>query len=63
MAEKTLDYLFFCRRCRRHRKVYEGYRERKVLPEGKPEFDIVTWCCSVCKEPIVEVTEYNPGSS
>lgn len=52
-----LEHLFFCRKCRRLRKVYEGHRERAVLPEQKPEFDIVTWCCVICKEPVVEITE------
>mgnify|MGYP001042422610 CR=1 FL=1 len=51
-----LDYVFFCRKCRRLRRVYEGHRETLVLPEQKPEFDIVTWCCVICKEPVVEVT-------
>lgn len=57
MAEvKELNYLFFCRKCKRLRKVFEAYRETLVLPELKPEFDVVTWCCVVCKEPVVEVT-------
>jgi len=27
------------------------------MPEVNPIFDVVTWCCKICKEPIVEVTE------
>lgn len=57
-----LDHPFFCRKCRRLRKVYEGHREVLVLPEQKPEFDIVTYCCVVCKEPVVEITEISRRS-
>ena len=56
MLVEELNHVFFCRKCRRLRKVYVGYRETLVLPEHNPEFDVVTWCCVVCKEPIVEVT-------
>ncbi len=50
------EHVFFCRKCRRLRKVYEGHREALVLPEQNPEFDVVIWCCTACKEPIVEIT-------
>jgi len=50
-----LGYRFYCRRCRKIVDVYEACIEEKVLPEVKPEFDVATWCCSVCSQPIVEV--------
>lgn len=51
-----LDYIYYCRSCRKLVKVQEGERERGVLPEGSREFDVVAWCCSVCGGPIVEVS-------
>ncbi|RLI05607.1 hypothetical protein DRO26_01730 [Candidatus Bathyarchaeota archaeon] len=49
---------FYCRKCKKIVEVYECYREVKVFPEIKPEFDVVTWCCSVCNTPIIEVSEF-----
>ena len=54
---EELNHVFFCKKCRRLRTVYEGYREKSVMPEVNPIFDVITWCCKICKEPIVEVTE------
>ncbi len=38
--------------------VYECAKEEKVFPENKPEFDVVTWCCSICHSPIVEISVF-----
>jgi hypothetical protein len=54
---KLLGYNMYCRKCKKIVDVYEGYKEKKVLPELKPEFDVATWCCSLCGEPIIEVSE------
>ena len=37
-------------------EVYEAYVEEKVFPELKPEFDVVTYYCSICHSPIIEVS-------
>ncbi|MEM1537723.1 MAG: hypothetical protein QXK12_00050 [Candidatus Nezhaarchaeales archaeon] len=59
---KDLNYVFYCRRCKKLVKVYEAYVEEKVFPEVKPEFDVATWCCSICGEPIVQVSrKCKPG--
>ncbi len=58
---EELGHVFYCRKCRRLRKVFEGHRERLVLPLEKPVFDVVTWCCAICKEPVVEITEVSAG--
>ncbi len=47
---------FYCRKCRKIVDVYEDYVEKKVFPELKPEFDVVTYCCSICHTPIIEVS-------
>lgn len=54
---KKLGYRMYCRKCKKLVDVYECDREERVLPELKPEFDLATWCCSNCGEPIIEVTE------
>ena len=54
---KTLGYRMYCRRCKKLVQVYECHKEERVLPELKPEFDLITWCCSTCNEPIIEVTD------
>ena len=53
---EELNYVFYCKKCGRLRKVFEGYHEKAVIPEQEPKFDVVTWCCTICKEPLVEVT-------
>jgi len=54
---KTLGYRLYCRNCKKIVDVYECRRREKALPEIKPEFDIVTWCCVTCNKPLIEVTE------
>jgi hypothetical protein len=48
----------YCHKCKKLVDVHGCHREKRVLPELKPEFDLVTWCCSVCGEPIIKVTEF-----
>ena len=48
--------VLFCRKCHALRKAYEGYREKRVMPEAHPRLDVVTLCCSICGEPFMEVT-------
>jgi hypothetical protein len=48
----------YCRKCKKLVDVHESHREKRVLPELKPEFDLITWCCSVCGEPIIKVTQF-----
>ncbi len=54
---EKLGYRMYCRKCKKLVDVHECHREERVLPELKPEFDLVTWCCFNCGEPIIEVTE------
>jgi len=49
---------FYCRKCKKMVNVYECAKEEKVFPENKPEFDVVTWCCSICHSPIVEISVF-----
>ena len=53
---KTLGYELYCPKCRKIVDVYECHRQEKVLPETKPEFDVITGCCSICNEPVMKVT-------
>ena len=62
MAGEKSSLRFYCRRCRKMVDVYECYREEKVFPELKPEFDVVTWCCSICHSPIIEVSKLHKES-
>jgi len=55
MPEKLVR--MYCRRCRKMVGVYESYREEKVYPEENPVFDVVTWSCNLCHQPIIEVSE------
>ncbi|MDY6965963.1 MAG: hypothetical protein SVM80_08355 [Halobacteriota archaeon] len=57
---KKLGHTFFCRNCKKLVDVCECYREEKVFPDLRPEFDVITWCCSLCNEPIIEVSELQP---
>lgn len=54
---KKLEYRLHCHNCRELADVYECHRKEKTLPEIKPEFEVVTWCCVSCNEPPIEVTE------
>ncbi|HDN05554.1 MAG TPA: hypothetical protein ENF90_00995 [Candidatus Bathyarchaeota archaeon] len=54
---ETLNFKLYCRHCRKIVNVYECHREEKVLPEIKPEFDLITVCCIVCKNPIMKMTK------
>lgn len=54
---KMLGYRLYRRNCNKPVDVYECHRREKVLPEIKPEFDIVTWCCVACNKPVIEATE------
>ncbi len=56
---KTLGYKLYCSECRKIVDVYERRRQKKVLPEIKPEFDVITVCCSICNKPVMKVTELN----
>lgn len=56
---KALKFRLYCRECRKVVDVYECDRKRNMLPETKPEFDIITVCCSACKNPIMKITEFH----
>jgi elongation factor P--beta-lysine ligase len=54
---KKLGYRLYCRNCRGLVDVCECHRKEKTLPEIKPEFEMVTWCCVSYNEPVTEITE------
>ncbi|MGC9346209.1 MAG: hypothetical protein ACP5ER_05415 [Candidatus Bathyarchaeales archaeon] len=57
MHMKTLGYKLYCPECRKIVEVYECNSQGKVLPEIKPEFDVITVCCSICNKPVMKVTK------
>jgi len=60
---RKLGYRLYCSQCRKIVDVYECNRQEKVLPEIKPEFDVINVCCSVCKKPIMNVTALHKSSN
>jgi hypothetical protein len=52
---ETLGYKLYCSNCRKIVDVYVCHRKKKVLPEIKPEFDVITCCCSICNKPVMKV--------
>ncbi|MDH5754163.1 MAG: hypothetical protein OEY95_03010 [Candidatus Bathyarchaeota archaeon] len=54
---KTFKFKLYCRQCKKIVEVYNCHREKSVLPETNPKFDVITVCCSICKKPIMKMTE------
>ena len=48
----------YCRKCCGIVESSESYLEEKTFPERNPEFDIATYCCSICNNPIMEITQF-----
>jgi hypothetical protein len=60
---EKLDYKLYCPECKKIVDVYECNRQEKLLPEIKPEFDVIKVCCSICNKPIMKVTALHKSSS
>lgn len=56
---KNYGYRMYCLKCRKIVNVQAGNKEKRVLPELKTEFNLITLCCSICGEPVIKVTELN----
>jgi len=53
---EKFNFKLYCRNCKKIVNVYKCKREENAFPELKPEFDLITLCCSICKKPIIKIS-------